>query len=75
MPPPPLPVEEQLSTAIEELPPPVGPMDIDEPPSPPQAYYPMTGAKLKARARLLLLATSSQEELEEEVPHSAGYYF
>ncbi|PBK66591.1 hypothetical protein ARMSODRAFT_977492 [Armillaria solidipes] len=42
--PPPLPVEEQVTT-IEELPP-VNLMNVDKPPSLPQAYHPMTGAPL-----------------------------
>ncbi|KAK0429658.1 hypothetical protein EV421DRAFT_1914271 [Armillaria borealis] len=40
--PPPLPVEELLSTVIEEL------------PSPPQAYHPMTGAPLHSRSLVVL---------------------
>ncbi|SJL07107.1 uncharacterized protein ARMOST_10450 [Armillaria ostoyae] len=46
MPPPPLPVEEPLSIVVEELPPPAEPMEVDEPPSLPRAYHPMTGAPL-----------------------------
>ncbi|SJL18611.1 uncharacterized protein ARMOST_22208 [Armillaria ostoyae] len=53
-PPPPLPVEEQLSTVVEELPPPVDPMEIDEPPSPPRAYHPMTGAPLHSRSLVVM---------------------
>ncbi|PBK60836.1 hypothetical protein ARMSODRAFT_1026114 [Armillaria solidipes] len=53
-PPPPLPVEEPLSTVVEELPPPVDPMEIDEPPSPPRAYHPMTGAPLHSRSLVVM---------------------
>ncbi|PBK63417.1 hypothetical protein ARMSODRAFT_980062 [Armillaria solidipes] len=52
--PPPLPVEEQLSTVVEELPPPVEPMEIDEPPSLPRAYHPMTGAPLHSRSLVVM---------------------
>ncbi|KAK0435984.1 hypothetical protein EV421DRAFT_1739849 [Armillaria borealis] len=53
-PPPPLPVEEQLSAVIEELPPPVEPMDIDKPPSPPRAYHPMTRAPLHSHSLVIM---------------------
>ncbi|PBK70563.1 hypothetical protein ARMSODRAFT_974485 [Armillaria solidipes] len=52
-PPPPLPVEEPLSIVVEELPPPVEPMEVDEPPSPPRAYHPMTGAPLYSRSLVI----------------------
>ncbi|SJL19089.1 uncharacterized protein ARMOST_22697 [Armillaria ostoyae] len=53
-PPPPLPVEEQLSTAVEEFPPPVEPMDVDEPPSPPWVYHPMTGVPLHSHSLVIM---------------------
>ncbi|PBK58701.1 hypothetical protein ARMSODRAFT_983620 [Armillaria solidipes] len=54
MPPPPLPVEERLSIVVEQSPPPVNLMDVDAPPSPPQAYHLMTGAPLHSRSLVVM---------------------
>ncbi|PBK64752.1 hypothetical protein ARMSODRAFT_978979 [Armillaria solidipes] len=52
--PPPLPVEERLSIIVEQSPPPVDLLDVDAPPSPPQAYHPMTGAPLHSRSLVVM---------------------
>ncbi|SJL10256.1 uncharacterized protein ARMOST_13640 [Armillaria ostoyae] len=65
-PPPPLPVEEQPSTAVEEFPPPVEPMDVDEPPSPPRVYHPVTGVPLHSRS--LVITSLAPDVLSPSAP-------
>ncbi|KAK0456973.1 hypothetical protein EV421DRAFT_1896189 [Armillaria borealis] len=65
-PPPPLPVKEQPSTAVEEFPPPVEPMDVDEPPLPPRVYHLVTGVPLHSRS--LVITSPAPDALSPSAP-------
>ncbi|KAK0431513.1 hypothetical protein EV421DRAFT_1911774 [Armillaria borealis] len=71
MPPPPLPVEEQLSIIVEQSPPPVDLMDVDTPPSPPRAYHPMTGAPLHSRSLVVLSPAPDEPSPSSPTPSQA----
>ncbi|SJL03038.1 uncharacterized protein ARMOST_06383 [Armillaria ostoyae] len=70
-PPPPLPVEEQLSIVVEQSPPPVDLMDVDAPPSPPRAYHPMTGAPLHSRSLVVMSPAPDEPSPPVPVPSQA----
>ncbi|KAK0445257.1 hypothetical protein EV421DRAFT_1902721 [Armillaria borealis] len=70
-PPPPLPVEERLSIVIEQSPPPVDLMDVDEPPSPPRVYHPVTGVPLHSCSLVIISPAPDEPSSPAPTPSQA----